>query len=148
VALVKCKECRSLVSTDAKVCPGCGIKKPGKPVATKTRLSFVLGGLVFAAIIMQVAKTPDDAAMRGATESTPVQQQCSQSPFEGFETGKIYVSGEFSELVDQICPSSKWSPDSTVTVRWQGKSYVLTSEKLPYDGVAAKYKLVSVRLID
>lgn len=144
MALVKCRECRSLVSTEAKVCPGCGIKKPGKLVATKTRLSFVLGGLIFAAIIMQVTKTPNDTAMR----AVPVQQQCSQSPFEAFETGKVFVSGEFSQLVDQICPSSKWSPDRTVTVSWQGKSYVLTSEKLPYDGVAAKYKLVSVRLID
>lgn len=149
MALVKCRECRALVSSTAKICPGCGVKKPNKGLNSTTRLSFVLGGLFFAAIVMQVMKTsettPAPAPATAPAAAASASKQCVSSPFEAFETGKVYVSGELSVLIDRVCPTSKWSPDQTIAVIWQSQRYLLTTVKLPYDGVAAKYQLVSVK---
>lgn len=145
MALVKCKECRTLVSSMAKVCPSCGVKKPSQtPTLKKTRTSIVLGGVIFIAVVSQFMKPNKAPQSQPQAQSQQKPKECSTSPFEAFETGKIYVSGELSSIVDKTCPTSSWSPDQTIIVYWKSQAYQLTTVKLPFDGIEAKYKLTSV----
>ena len=145
MALVKCKECRTLVSSTAKICPSCGVKKPSQTATPKTRMAVVLGGVIFAAVAMQFMKSNSTPQSQPQAQIQQKPKECSSSPFEAFETGKIYISGELSSLVDKTCPTSRWSPDQAITVYWKSKAYQLTTVKLPYDGTEAKYKLASVK---
>ncbi|WP_051219408.1 DUF4875 domain-containing protein [Oceanobacter kriegii] len=45
MAMTKCKECKKEVSSKAKTCPHCGIKKPGE------KLSDAIGGLIVLIVI-------------------------------------------------------------------------------------------------
>lgn len=58
MALVKCKECGSLMSSAAASCPSCG-----KPAAKKTTAVtwFVLGAVVLI-VLLNIGKTPDSVA--------------------------------------------------------------------------------------
>lgn len=49
MAMIKCKECKTEVSSKAKICPSCGVKDPG------VKAKEVLGGLLILSLLVWVA---------------------------------------------------------------------------------------------
>jgi hypothetical protein len=73
MALVKCEECSREISSDAKSCPGCGVK-PKKAVG---KVGYVVAGLVLLIIFniagreapMEAALTPEQKAAKAAEDA-------------------------------------------------------------------------------
>lgn len=147
MALVTCRECKHTVSDTAASCPSCGVKKPVLKSNKKTRWCVIL--LTFLAI-GYFTKPSDNSSNKAQDQNSLTQQipapgRCNQEPFEVFEVGRTFVSGEISKIVDRVCPGASWKPDLTIHFSWKDRAYTLTTEKLPYDGVAAQYRIISLR---
>lgn len=67
MALIKCKECGHLLSTEASTCPGCGAKNP------RTKLSTWIIGGIFAIMVFQCTSSSIDKDKRDA-QKTPEQK--------------------------------------------------------------------------
>lgn len=58
MALIKCHECGSEVSAEAKACPKCGAK-PSKPTSLTAMLIMILIGIGFVAATLRGAQQPE-----------------------------------------------------------------------------------------
>lgn len=78
MAMAKCRECGSEVSSEAKTCPKCGIKKPVKVTSTFTKIVATL--FAFALIVSVLAgidsanDTPEEKAAKEAARKADFEQ--------------------------------------------------------------------------
>jgi len=70
--------------------------------------------------------------------------ECSRSPIDVFTIGERFQNGRLSALTDKWCPQAKWLPDQTIEALYSGKTYVVQTKKLPFDGTAT-YEIVSIK---
>lgn len=153
MALVNCVECDQKVSSQAEVCPHCGLKKPGHKVKLKSgsgiRPAYIIAALlvvVMAKPLLNTEATTSPAAASKPVTASAKPKECSSSPFEVLEVGRVYKSGEIAEIIDQVCPTSIWkmSPKENITVYWQGNGYNIVTNKLPYNGVEVERRIESI----
>lgn len=69
MALVKCKECGSEVSTKAKVCPKCGAKAPKKTSLFTWLVAVILAMVMFNAFTSDPSSPPTSSASSGTSSS-------------------------------------------------------------------------------
>lgn len=77
MALIACHECKQQISDEAKICPSCG----AKPLTKTSLTTWVIGGVLMAAILMGIVKkqseppsTPLTAAEQAKKDATNRQQ--------------------------------------------------------------------------
>lgn len=82
----------------------------------------------------------------GATVAKPAQllpPKTEPDPRAIFQVGQTYGSDKLEKMIDKHFPKATFMPDHTVHVTSGGKSYVITTRKLPAG--SAIYEIVSVR---
>ena len=127
MALVKCKECSTEISTSAKACPKCGAKPPQK--------TSVVTWLVLAVIAVVVFNS--FSSDPGSTTSTASTSSASSGTSTGTETKK-------KEVVERKAPS--WSTfDSSDEMSGEKSSFAVSPKTaptrrmdFPYAGVEAQ----------
>lgn len=70
MGLLKCRECRELVSTEARSCPNCGVKKPTKTKGQTPWWAIVLTVAVIGAVV-QTGKRSSEVAPELSGTSSP-----------------------------------------------------------------------------
>jgi hypothetical protein len=75
MSLVKCRECGKEVSTEAKVCPHCGIKNPAPPSRAGNIIKLVLGAVMLAFIVKCISTTEDAKNEKAAAEAKKTPEQ-------------------------------------------------------------------------
>jgi|SRR5690554_2059475 len=133
MALVKCKECGSEVSTKAKVCPKCGAKAP-KKTSLFTWFMAVIGVMViFNMITSEPASTGSSSASSTSSSSTS-------------ETTSSSSGGTSSRSSTTTVKAPEWTTfDSADEMTGEKSSYAIsprtTTTKpmgFPYGGVEAR----------
>lgn len=78
MALIKCKECETEVSSKAETCPKCGARVAAKPMGCSTLIGIVILGAViisaFSSIFSSSTKSsaPTDASSTSSTPTAPI----------------------------------------------------------------------------
>lgn len=78
MALINCHECGAKVSTQAKVCPGCGVK----PKKATSMTTWVVGGVVLSAILFSLATAPPEPAAKVKTPEEIAQAEADEKMFQ------------------------------------------------------------------
>lgn len=78
-----------------------------------------------------------------AKPAQPVPPTTEPDPRTIFQAGQTYGSDELAKIIDKHYPKATFMPNQTVHVTSAGKSYVITTRKLPAG--SAIYEIVSVR---
>lgn len=119
MALIKCKECRSEVSSKAETCPKCGARVASKPMGCGTLIGVIfLGGV----IISSFSSIFSSGTRNDATSTT------TNSP-----------SSPVSELIsspEPVVPGSQWSYSQDADPMSKGIRYsalVLSSNTVNFD---------------
>lgn len=71
MALKPCRECKSLVSDEAKICPNCGISKP---IKNSTKWLWTVLGLIIFFVIISPKNSPQNAVVNAQNNLRPAQQ--------------------------------------------------------------------------
>ena len=109
MAMVKCRECGEKVSSKAKVCQHCGVKKPHKTHTGK----IITGVFVGSVIAVGVITPPPEASSTATTEQKPkVVKKAVEKPAwqvsaeKDRMTGKInvYASSPVTRPLEQMAP--------------------------------------------
>ena len=86
MALMKCKECGSEVSTQADTCPKCGAKKPAKK---NSGCLLLIGGILFIGIVGQVLRPSSTNKQTDRQTPAPtLSSQAQATPPQRTETGR------------------------------------------------------------
>lgn len=101
MALVKCKECNSEVSSLARVCPKCGVRDPGVKWWHKV-IGAVLLVLFSAFLVSRCASGSDDADSASVSESSATTQSHSVAS----DSGRIAGLGEQCDLEQSVFAES------------------------------------------
>lgn len=101
MALVKCKECNSEVSSLARVCPKCGVRDPGVTWWHKV-IGAVLLVLFSAFLVSRCAPNSDDTPAASANESSAA----TQAPSGGSDSGRIAGLSEQCDIEQAVFAES------------------------------------------
>lgn len=93
MAMRKCRECGQEVSSRAKVCPHCGVKKPGRRhIRATTVLAVVVGFfIVWAMTMSQEASPPASTANQTGVGGCPVVAMDAPAVWQGQATGSVNI---------------------------------------------------------
>lgn len=103
MALVKCSECSSEISTEAKRCPKCGakVRRPAGPIG------MVLAGLFLVAVFSSAYESDDEARVRVANEPTPEEKAAAELAAKQYST-----RAAAARIVQTAIKRSLYDPDS------------------------------------
>lgn len=98
MALIKCHECSTEVSTEAKTCPKCGakVKKPAGLTA------WLLGGIVIIVVSIISASIPDQeqmAAVAAAEAAKTPEQRAAEKAQKEADTARYAIAAATSKLL-------------------------------------------------
>ena len=98
MAMKECRECKKEVSTEAKVCPSCGVKNPTKK---KSRTLGILLGLgIFIAVIAMLGEKGKSTTAQETTQSAAATQSSSQpkaAPETAIEVTSRTIAKEYEQ---------------------------------------------------
>lgn len=115
MALIKCKECGSEVSSAAETCPKCGARVAAKPMGCGTLIGIILLG----GIIVSVFSSIFSSGTGGDTSSTTTSSQSEAIPSP-----------------KPVIPGSQWSYSQDADAMSKGTTYhaaVLSSNTVNFD---------------
>lgn len=162
-----CKKCQKINYDEAPKCPHCGETQPnGKvPVRKITTLS-VIAVVLFSVVIASVyfpsatiensnsqnaSETPrknEPVQMQGGIDGNPRPGTCIESPFKIFSLNVPLKSSASVKLMDKYCPGASYLPNNTNVVFWDGGTYEINNNRLPFDGMEARWEVISIRKLD
>lgn len=109
MAMKSCRECGQQVSSEAKVCPGCGVKKPYKSPVRGLIFLFIIGFSIFKECsgekIASTDFSPDNTTTTSSSvlASVPVDKASADTkPFTTSQVCKAAIAGLFDRKLKTI----------------------------------------------
>jgi hypothetical protein len=127
MAIKKCKECNIDISSKAKVCPHCGVTRPGISAASNAKgcLGLILFCLIFAAVMVSC----DDKESKLSPESSKVSDiQCQHSLSCLADKHIIYAGAICQSPIQKISKYSYEWTDGFATPRFSHYRWVSQSK--------------------
>lgn len=131
MAIKKCKECNKEVSSSAKTCPHCGVKKPG--ISARVSLKYFIVALVLSMSVAAIAMIPDIHLTKSIGKSD---SSLSGKPATVFHLGGdkenyctvTFTNDFFKSSKGKLSNLRRNQPEFDMDCNWDSNYYVISTD--------------------